>query len=90
MSRILPAYMTMGTTGGGGMGEMEMDIPPNSLPMKGGPGPFAYIDMGGMFTVLKVRDDVASADPHGWYSHPPGTVPGPADPTAMAADGVRT
>ncbi len=88
MSRILPAYMSMGTTGGGGMGEMEMPIPPNSLPMKGGAGPFSYIDMGGMFTILKVRDDPASADPQGWYEHPPGTVPGPADPARMSADGV--
>jgi hypothetical protein len=88
MSRILPAYMTMGTTGGGGMGEMEMPIPPNSLPMKGGMGPFSYIDMGGMFTVLKVRDDVAHADKDGWYVHPPGTVPGPADASRLQADGI--
>jgi manganese oxidase len=88
MSRVLPAYMTMGTTGMGGMGEMEMDIPPNSLPMKGGPGPFSYIDMGGMFTVLKVRDEIDGVDPQGWYAHPAGTVPGPADPGQLLADGV--
>jgi hypothetical protein len=30
--------------------------------------------MGGMFTVFKVRDGIASyADP-GWYEHPAGTV----------------
>ena len=39
MSRVMPDYMTMGTTGMGGMGEMEMPIPPNSLPMRGGAGP---------------------------------------------------
>ena len=32
MGRVAPEYMTMGTTGMGGMGEMEMPIPPNSLP----------------------------------------------------------
>jgi hypothetical protein len=32
--------------------------------------------MGGMFTVLKVRDDLARDDYRdpGWYRHPPGTV----------------
>ena len=88
MSRVLPRYMSMGATGMGGMGEMAMDIPPNSLPMRGGEGPFSYVDMGGMFTVLKVRDDIASADPAGWYVHPPGTVPGPASPEELAADGI--
>jgi FtsP/CotA-like multicopper oxidase with cupredoxin domain len=88
MSRVLPAYMTMGQTGMGGMGDMNMPIPPNSLPMKGGPGPFGTIDMGGMFTVLKVREDPDRADPAGWYQAPPGTLPGPADPDAMRRDGI--
>jgi len=88
MSRVLPQYMTMGTQGMGNMGEMKMPIPPNSLPMRGGPGPFGPIDMGGMFTVLKVRDEPDSADPAGWYSHPTDTVAGLADPARMAADGV--
>ena len=88
MSRIVPGYMTMGTTGGGGMGEMQMEIPKNSLPMKGGQGPFSYIDMGGMFTILKVRDDPARDDKDGWYKHPEDTVPGPADAESMDADGI--
>lgn len=87
MSRVAPEYMSMGHTGMGGMGEMEMKIPPNSLPMRGGPGPFSYIDMGGMFTVLKVRDNPAAA-PNTWYRHPPGTVAGPADTARMATDGI--
>ena len=87
MSRVMPEYMTMGTKGMGGMGEMEMKIPQNSLPMRGGPGPFSYIDMGGMFTVLKVRDDPAAA-PNAWYRHPAGTVAGPANTARMAADGI--
>jgi manganese oxidase len=88
MSRILPKYMTMGTTGMGNMGEMNMPIPPNSLPMRGARGPFSYIDMGGMFTILKVRDDPERADPAGWYTHPAGTVAALADPARMSADGV--
>jgi FtsP/CotA-like multicopper oxidase with cupredoxin domain len=88
MRRVEPGYMTMGTNGMGGMGEMEMPIPPNSLPMRGGMGPFSYIDMGGMFTILKVRDDVDAADPDGWFEHPAGTVAGPADEERMRADGI--
>ncbi len=88
MSRVDPEYMTMGTTGMGGMGEMEMAIPPNSLPMRGGDGPFGYIDMGGMFTVLKVRDAPRPEDRDGWYQHPAGTVAGPADAARMRADGI--
>jgi FtsP/CotA-like multicopper oxidase with cupredoxin domain len=86
MARLMPAYMTMGTDGSGGMGEMSMPIPPNSLPMKGGPGPFSYVDMGGMFTVLKVREDPDRADPSAWYQHPEGTVARPADPAQLAMD----
>jgi FtsP/CotA-like multicopper oxidase with cupredoxin domain len=89
MSRVMPEYMTMGTTGMGGMGEMEMPMPPNSLPMRGAPGPFSYIDMGGMFTILKVRDNPSRADLAGWYVHPPGTVAGPANPRQMSDDGIE-
>jgi hypothetical protein len=84
----MPEYMTMGTTGMGGMGEMGMPIPPNSAPMKGGAGPFGYIDMGGMFTLLKVRDTPTAPDAAGWYRHPAGTVAGPAVASQMAADGI--
>ncbi len=51
----------------------EMKYPPNLSPI-GSPGPFGVIEMGGMFTIFKVRDNLTSyADP-GWYQHPPGTV----------------
>ena len=89
MRRVAPGYMSMGQTGMGGMGEMEMPIPPNSLPMRGGPGRFSYIDMGGMFTVLKVREDPDRADPAGWFEQPPGTATGPADPERLRADGIE-
>lgn len=88
MGRIVPGYMSMGTTGMGGMGDMGMPIPPNSLPMRGGPGPFGTIDMGGMFTVLKVRERPDDADPAAWYEHPPGTVAARADPARLVADGI--
>ena len=31
---------------------------PNTLPMMAGTGPFGPIEMGGMFTVVKVRDGI--------------------------------
>ena len=88
MSRVMPEYMSMGQTGMGGMGEMQMPIPPNSRPMRGAPGPFGYIDMGGMFTILKVRENPAAADAAGWYEHPKGTVALRADAGQLAADGI--
>jgi hypothetical protein len=52
---------------------MKMKYPPNLSPL-GSPGPFGAIDMGGMFSIFKVRDEITSyADP-GWYQYPPGTV----------------
>ena len=44
--------------------------------MVGGPGPFDYITMGGLFTILKVRENLTSYDDPGWYQHPPGMMPG--------------
>ena len=70
---ILPGYMQMGHTGMGDM--MEMGHPTNTLPMMTGEGPFGPIEMGGMFTVLKVRAGISNYDDPGWYKYPEGTVP---------------
>jgi len=86
---LLPGYMTMGQTGMGDMAEMGMPVPKNSIPMVGGAGPFGTIDMGGMFTILKVRDNPDAADPKGWYQHPKGTVADRADEALMKADGIE-
>lgn len=77
---LLPGYMAMGEKGMHEMAEMGMQGPANTLPMMGGDGPFGSIAMGGMFTILKVRDNLTSYDDDaGWYDNPPGTVSGPAD-----------
>lgn len=60
--------MTMGATGMGDMHQME--LPDNSISMLGGDGPFGLIDMGGMFTVLKVRKQLTGDKDPGWYEHP--------------------
>ncbi len=76
ISKLLPDYMKMGSTGMAEMGDMEMPLPDNTLPMMTGQGPFGPVEMGGMFTVVKVHDDVKPGDysDPGWYSHPEGTV----------------
>jgi FtsP/CotA-like multicopper oxidase with cupredoxin domain len=78
--RQLPGYMPMGEHG---MAEHQMHAdmghmrgPENTVPMMAGRGPFGPLEMGGMFTVVKVRDDLAPGDygDPGWYRNPPGTV----------------
>lgn len=84
---LLPGYMAMGEKGMHEMTQMHMEGPWNTLPMMGGEGPFGAIGMGGMFTVLKVHDDIPeflSVEEYtravrlpgdlGWYKNPPGTV----------------
>jgi FtsP/CotA-like multicopper oxidase with cupredoxin domain len=87
--RLLPGYMTMGETGMADMGEMGMPVPKNSIPMVGGQGPFDYITMGGMFTVLKVRDGIQNYEDPGWYRHPPGTVASLAADDDLKRDGIE-
>ena len=76
IARLVPGYMAMGRTGMSGMEgtSAAMPGPGNTAPMTGGRGPYGPIGMGGMFTVLKVRDELASFDDPGWYRAPAGTV----------------
>ncbi|PKO20114.1 copper oxidase [candidate division BRC1 bacterium HGW-BRC1-1] len=97
VQKIIPGYMTMGSEGMGDMGMMHMAMPENSVAMMGAYGPFDYITMGGMFTVLKVRENDPSlkedasgkiTDP-GWYQHPEGTIAGPASVDELNQDGIK-
>lgn len=75
IQKVVPDYMVMGDKGMADMGEMQMPLPSNTLPMMTGTGPYGALEMGGMFTVLKVRKDQAHGnykDP-GWYQQPLGT-----------------
>lgn len=76
MVTLVPDYMVMGERGMADMGDMEMPLPDNTLPMMTGRGPFGPIEMGGMFSVLKVREGLARSDYRdpGWYRNSPGTV----------------
>jgi hypothetical protein len=76
IAKIIPDYMVMGERGMADMAEMQMPLPANTAPMMTGDGPFGSVEMGGMFTVLKVRKDQPAGDYSnpGWFKHPPGTV----------------
>jgi manganese oxidase len=76
LDRAAPTAMAMGTSGMADMAEMSRPLPANTLPMMTGQGPFGGIEMGGMFTVVKVREGLAVGDytDPGPYKNPPGTV----------------
>src|SRR4029079_7267114 len=73
---LMPDYMPMGSAGMAEMGSMEMPMPANTLPMMTGFGQFGPLEMGGMFSVVKVREGLARDDykDPGPYKNPAGTV----------------
>jgi manganese oxidase len=77
MAALVPGYMPMGEHG---MSEHQQHIdaghmqgPENTLPMMGGQGLFGSMEMGGMFTLIKVRDQWQEGQDPGWFEPPPGT-----------------
>ena len=91
MTNLLPGYMTMGATGMGEMGlhAQHMQMPENSIPMVGAPGPHDYIGMGGLFTMFKVREDITSYEDPGWYNAPEGTQAKVASRADLRRDGIK-
>ena len=75
IQKLVPDYMAMGERGMADMGSMAMPLPANTLPMMTGAGPHGPVEMGGMFTVLKVRRNQPPGDHRdpGWYRQPAGT-----------------
>ena len=75
IQKLVPDYMVMGERGMADMGAMEMPLPDNTLPMMAGAGPHGPVEMGGMFSLLKVRKSQKPGDHSdpGWYKQPPGT-----------------
>lgn len=76
ITSLIPDYMVMGERGMADMAEMQMPLPDNTIPMMTGDGPFGSVEMGGMFSVLKVRKNQKPGDfsNPGWYKQPSGTV----------------
>ncbi len=78
--KMLPGFIAMGRYG---MAEHQEHAemghqqgPRNTLAMMTGKGPYGNIEMGGMFTTVKVRDQMRKGDysDPGWYDAPSGTV----------------
>ena len=78
LDKFVPGSMVMGTSGMAEHAEHADHLAgavPNTLPMMMGTGPFGPLEMGGMFTILKVRDRLESYDlDPGWYDYPEGSV----------------
>jgi manganese oxidase len=85
-SKLVPEYMSMGETGMSEMTDMaammEMPLPENTLPMMMGKGQFGPLEMGGMFTTLKVRKEMVKND----YTDP-GNYQFPKDTLAYKVNG---
>ena len=97
ITKLVPDYMVMGERGMADMAEMEMPLPDNTARMMSGEGPFGSVEMGGMFSMVKVRKDQKPGDykDPGWYKHPAGTVAyewtgALPNPTRFAAEGGQT
>lgn len=71
-----------------GEDEDATGMPKNSVPMMGGIGPHGFITMGGMFTMLKVREHLEDGVDPGWYSPPPGTQADAATAEELRHDGI--
>lgn len=67
---------------------MGMAVPTNSIPMLGGKGKHDVITMGGMFTVLKVRDGIRAYGDPGWYDGPAGNTARAAVADDLRRDGI--
>lgn len=75
----------------GGMkhgGGMARSPGKNGIPMIGGDGPHGYITMGGMFTLLKVRERLDGAGDPGWYENSSSTQAKPATSDELKRDGI--
>lgn len=99
IKKYFPDFMgLMATNGMGEMFEMYgtgtamhdgMKVPANISPI-GNPGPYGVIEMGGMFTILKVREGITTyADP-GWYHPLEGTVAESIGPQERKQDSAQT
>lgn len=89
---VLPEAMIMGGDGMGEHGEHvamgHMPVPENSIPMVGATGPRGPIAMGGLVTIMKVRQGLKSFVDPGWYENPLGTEARKASPEELSRDGV--
>jgi manganese oxidase len=78
LESLVPGYMGGQGAPSGAMPGMRMSaqLPENTLAMMTGDGPYGNIEMGGMFTVVKIRAGLARGDYRdpGWYHAPRNSV----------------
>jgi FtsP/CotA-like multicopper oxidase with cupredoxin domain len=87
LTEVVPEFVALGAQPSA-PDAPDPTLPKNSMPMQGAKGPFGYITMGGMVTLLKVRAGITGyADP-GHYQHPPGTVAEVASEDDLRRDGI--
>lgn len=79
--KVLPDYMPMGQAGMSGM-HHTVSIP-NYIGMGHMEGPWGSIEMGGMFTLVRVRNGLTDYQDPGWYPHPTDTVAAPVGASAV-------
>ncbi|MBL8747818.1 MAG: copper oxidase [Planctomycetes bacterium] len=89
LAKVLPTFLQMGRGDEQDPAAEDTTMPKNSLPMVGGLGGHGYVTMGGMVTVLKVRDGITGYDDPGYYTAPAGTLANVALPEELARDGIR-
>ncbi|MEN3974991.1 copper oxidase [Emcibacter sp. SYSU 3D8] len=91
IGKAVPDAMVMGTSGMDDMGEhgMHMEMPENTIAMAPIQGPHDAITMGGMFTILKVRDDLTDNPDPGWYEQPRGSASRLASADELKRDGIE-
>jgi manganese oxidase len=74
----------------------DKGMPDNTVPMMTGQVPYGSVEMGGIFSILKVRKDLKAGDykDPGWFKPPAGTVAyewtGPLSQPAPQVDKVST
>ena len=85
---LLPKYMSMGQTGMADMAEMSMPGPANTATM-GWDGPFESAIVGGMTTVVKIREEITEDSAASWYKHPPEQVAKVATKEELEKDDIK-
>jgi len=87
--QLLPAYMSMGQNGMADMAKHNMQVPENSFPMGTVQLHYGKSITGGMFTLVKVREQLSSYEDPGWYQHPEGTRADVAQMDECLRDGIQ-
>jgi len=89
MQKLIPGYMTMGTTGMRDMTKTGMPIPKNSIPMLGFDGQFGQTVLGGMANILRVRKKTDNYKDPGPYSFPRGSIAAPPTQGELIRDKIN-